>query len=150
MGLIYSKPKLKSLSVGSRIGFVRQLRRISRKELALKIGLGEKNAKRIMSRYERSKKIPKDDKLQKRAEILNINVSMIRPNDFSERSDLYYLMLWAEELCTNFIMRRSYPADSENETQRFFSEHYGQWRKMRKKYMNNEISYEEYWDWKLE
>ncbi len=68
-------------------------------------------------------------------------VKVIRPYDFSEPSDLYYLMLWAEELCPNFIMRRSYSADSENETQCFFSEHYGQWRKMRKKYMNNEISF---------
>jgi len=150
MALIYSKPRLKNLSVGSRIAFVRQFRRMTRHELALKIGLSKKNAKRIMARYERSKKVPKEDKLQKIAEILNINVRLISPYDFSEPSDLFYLMLWAEELCPNFILRKSYSTDPENMTQSYFLEHYDQWRKMRKKYMNNEISYEEYWDWKLE
>jgi len=145
---IYSRPKLKNLSVGSRIAFVRHLRRMTREELALKIGLSDRNAKRIMSRYERSLKTPKPDKLRKIAEVLEINVRMIWPYDFNDPSDLFYLMLWIEELCPDIKLKKPH-YELSNETQRFLAEHMGEWRKMRRRYLKNEIRYEEYWEWKF-
>ena len=150
MKLMYGKPNLKDLSVGSRIAFVRQLRRISRKDLAHRLGLSEENGKRIMSRYERAVRLPADEKLKKIADILDINIRMIEEYDLNDPQDLYYLMLWLEELCPNFTLTRQLIVPPENETQRVLSEKYFQWHEMRRKYRNNEISYDEYWRWKLE
>jgi len=40
------------------------------------------------------------------------------------------------------------PFDS-NDTQRCLAKRCKEWKKMQRKYRNNEISYEEYWDWKM-
>ncbi len=149
MILAYEKPRLKDLTVGSRIVFIRRLRNMTRKELALKIGLSEENAKRIMSRYERSVRLPADDKLKRIAEILNVNIRMISEFDLDDPKDLYYLMLWQEELCPNFTLTRQAAVKPENETQRFISRKYYRWHEMKRKYRNHEITYGEYWDWKL-
>lgn len=149
MNLVYGKPNLKDLTVGSRIAFLRQFRRISRRDLALMIGLSEENAKRIMSRYERAVRLPADDKLKKIADILDVNMRMISEYDLDDPKDLYYLMLWLEELCPNFTLTRQAVVDPENKTQEFLSEKYFQWHEMKRKYRNHEISYEDYWEWKL-
>ncbi len=148
--ITYSRPRLKDLSVGARISFLRQWRRITRQELAIRTGHGEANGKRIMSRYERNVILPEDKKLEKMAEILNINTQLIRPYDLNDPEDLYYIMLWLEELCPNFTVTRQSVADAANATQKYLSERYFRWHEMRKKYRTHEITYDEYWEWKAQ
>ncbi len=147
--LVYAKPILKDLTVGSRIAFLRQMRRVSRRDLALKIGLSEENAKRIMSRYERAKILPENDKLQKISNILDVNIKMLMEYNLEDPEDLYHLMLWIEELCPNFTLTRTEVVEPENKTQEVLSKMYYRWHEMKRKYRNNEITYEEYWEWKL-
>ena len=148
--IVYSKPRLKNLSVGARITFLRQWRGITRLELALKIGLGEENGKRIMSRYERNVILPEDKKLEKMAEVLKVNIRLIRPYDMTDSEDLYYIMLWFEELCPNFTYTMQTTEEAGNETQKYISEHFSEWLTIQKQFRNNEITYDEYWEWKIQ
>ncbi|MCR5324249.1 MAG: helix-turn-helix domain-containing protein [Lachnospiraceae bacterium] len=149
MKIVYGKPYLKNLTVGSRIAFIRQLRKISRAELALQIGLSEKIAKRIMSRYEHSVKIPGKEKLQKIALVLDVNIKLIREYDLNDSQDLYYIMIWLEELYPDFSVSRHMIDHSDNDTQKYLSSKYTEWQEMKKRYEKGQITYEEYWDWKM-
>ena len=92
--------------------------------------------------------MPEDKKLEKIAEILRVNTRLIRPYDLNDSEDLYYIMLWLEELCPNFTVTRQSVADAVNDTQKYLSERYFRWHEMRKKYRTHEITYDEYWEWK--
>lgn len=60
MRLIYTKPKLIDLSQGSRIAFARQFRLITQDYIAGELGLSYDNKRRIMTRYEKGNRCPKD------------------------------------------------------------------------------------------
>lgn len=53
MRLLYTKPKLKDLSQGSRISFARQFRLMSQDEVSDKIGITGECKRRTMTRYEK-------------------------------------------------------------------------------------------------
>ena len=63
MRLMYLKPRLKDLSQGSRIAFVRQFRQITQDEFADKLKLNGERKRRTIARYENGTRIPKDDRL---------------------------------------------------------------------------------------
>ena len=52
MQLMYLKPRLKDLSQGSRIAFVRQFRQLTQDELADKLKLNGERKRRTVARYE--------------------------------------------------------------------------------------------------
>ncbi len=149
MATVYSKPILRSMRVGDRISFIRKLRHLSQPEFARKTGLITSNGRNLICRYERTDRIPKPYKLECFAEVLDINIRMIEPYDFSDPSDIYYVMLWMEELCPNFTLNRHRMDGDMNESQRVLTGRFMSWQYMKKKYENDEISYDEYWNWKL-
>ena len=62
MRLIYTKPKLKDLSQGSRIAFARQFRLVTQDNVSDKLGLAGECKRRTMTRYEKGERNPKDDR----------------------------------------------------------------------------------------
>ena len=70
MRLIYTKPKLKDLSQGSRIAFVRQFRFLTQDDVSDKLGLTGDCKRRTMTRYEKGDRNPKDERL---TDVPNIN-----------------------------------------------------------------------------
>ena len=149
MSTFFVRPFLKDLTVGSRIAFSRRMRGMSRKELALKIGLGEKNGCRIMSRYERSTRIPSKEKLRAIADCLKINIRMISEYDLSNVDDVICILFWIDELCPNYVLS---PPESSymSEIQKYCSDIRSEWLKMKNKLQNEEISYVEYREWKMQ
>lgn len=78
MRLIYTKPKLKDLSQGSRITFVRQFRFLTQDDVSDKLGLTGDCKRRTMTRYERGDRNPKDERLTEIANILNVSFNSIK------------------------------------------------------------------------
>ena len=72
MRLIYTKPKLKDLSQGSRIAFARQFRLMTQDNVSDKLGLTGECKRRTMTRYEKGERNPKDDRTLEIANILMI------------------------------------------------------------------------------
>lgn len=84
MRLLCTKPKLKDMSQGSRIAFVRQFRRLTQDNVSEKLGLTGEAKRRTMARYERGDRTSKNDRLLEIANILNVNVNCIREYDFKK------------------------------------------------------------------
>lgn len=98
MRYVYLKPELKDLSQGSRIAFAREFRYMTQDNVSDKLGLTGECKRRSMARYERDDRVPKEERLQEIANILNINVKCLKEYDFKNEEDMIYILLWMEEL----------------------------------------------------
>ena len=150
MRYVYLKPELKDLSQGSRIAFAREFRYLTQDNVSDKLGLTGECKRRSMARYERGDRVPKEERLQEIANILNINVKCLKEYDFKNEEDMIYILLWMEELYPRMNidlgLSESLPKESDIKLKRFFEE----WNAMKEKRVNLELSYDDYVEWKLQ
>ena len=150
MRYVYLKPELKDLSQGSRIAFAREFRYMTQDNVSDKLGLTGECKRRSMARYERGDRVPKEERLQEIANILNINVKCLKEYDFKNEEDMIYILLWMEELYPRMNidlgLSESLPKESDIKLKRFFEE----WNVMKEKRVNLELSYDDYVEWKLQ
>ncbi|MCR5203126.1 MAG: helix-turn-helix domain-containing protein [Lachnospiraceae bacterium] len=122
---------------------------MTQEQLGIALGLrGEKIRNRIC-RYERDGRIPKGDRLNEIAEILQISEGMLRNYNFIDSSDFVYQMFWVEELIPDFefFLRKKYvPLVDTTET---FASAYRDWRREQIKLEKKLIDRREYVEWKL-
>ncbi|MBO4456238.1 MAG: helix-turn-helix transcriptional regulator [Butyrivibrio sp.] len=149
MTTIYTLPKLKSLRQGARIAFIRQYRQMTLQVFGEKIGMSRKNARTMMTRYEINDRDIKPDRLKKMAQVLNVNIHMIERWNFRDPEQLFYALLWIDELCPNIVIRNCLKGATKNATTEALNKKYDEWRDMRKKYLRKYITYRKYLDWKL-
>lgn len=149
MAVYYSRPKLESLSQKDRLSFIRQVRHLSLKELGMKMGIPSSQSKyRIWRMERRGRDIPPDVR-SKVCEALDINPKMLEKWSFRDPEDLYYMLLWMEELYPDFVLKNISRISPKTDTIKALAERYAEWKVMKKKYADGKITYEEYWDWKL-
>ena len=150
MRYVYLKPELKDLSQGSRIAFVREFRYLTQDNVSDKLGLTGECKRRSMARYERGDRVPKKERLQEIANILNVNVRCLKEYDFRNEEDMIYILLWMEELYPRMNidlgLSESLPKESDIKLKRFFEE----WNAMKEKRVDLELSYDDYVEWKLQ
>ena len=150
MRYVYLKPELKDLSQGSRIAFAREFRYMTQDNVSDKLGLTGECKRRSMAQYERGDRVPKEERLQEIANILNINVKCLKEYDFKNEEDMIYILLWMEELYPRMNidlgLSESLPKESDIKLKRFFEE----WNAMKEKRVDLELSYDDYVEWKLQ
>ncbi len=150
MKYVYLKPELDNLSQGERIAFARQMRRMSQDEVSDKLGLTGESKRRTMARYERGDRIPKEDRLLEIAEILNVNVKCLKELDFRNDEDMIYMLLWLEEMYPRMNIdlgiSEYFPNKRDKKIQKFINE----WKEIRRKRQEHEITYDEYIEWKFQ
>ena len=150
MRYVYLKPELKDLSQGSRIAFAREFRYMTQDNVSDKLGLTGECKRRSMARYERGDRVPKEERLQEIANILNVNVRCLKEYDFRNEEDMIYILLWMEELYPRMNidlgLSESLPKESDIKLKRFFEE----WNAMKEKRVDLELSYDDYVEWKLQ
>ena len=134
---------LKDLSQGSRIAFIRYHRGMTQHEVADMLGVKHDNKRRIMTRYEKGQRNPKEDRTREIAKILNVSYSSIKQYDFKDPTDIFYLFMWMEELYPNFGFKMNLQGEDR------INNAFLIWNNMKIKRNNNEITYEEYIEWKL-
>ncbi len=149
MRLIYSKPKLKDLTQGSRIAFARQFRKMTQDEVSKKLGLEGKSKRVNITRYEKGERNPKEDRIMEIANILKINHKSIEKYDFSNSLDIVYFFFWLEELYPKINVDLELSEQFQNKTDTLADNFIKLWKEMKQKRKNREISYEEYIEWKL-
>ena len=145
----YSNPVLKSLSQGDRIAFIRQVRRMSQQTLGEKIGIKSNRVRNMICRMERKDRAVKPDRLKKIAEVLDVNIKMLERWTFKDPEQLYYMLLWIEELCPGMAFRKDNELCVKNEPHKTLLRKYPEWREMKTRYVKGLIDYDEYLDWKL-
>ena len=138
-----SKPELKDLSQGSRIAYVRYYRGMTQHQVADMLGVQHDNKRRIMTRYEKGDRNPKEKRTREIAKILNVSYSSIKQYDFKDINDIFYILMWMEELYPNFGFRMDLPNNNK------FNNALLEWNNMKVMRNNKSISYEQYLDWKL-
>lgn len=149
MRLIYTKPKLRDLSQGSRIAFVRQFRRMTQDEVADRLGCVGECKRRTMTRYEKTNRSPKEDRLSLIAEILDINTNPIKQYNYRNPIDIIFTLIWLEELIPNFNIDLSNVPNVNDENINIIKEFLEEWNQVRNKRLKREISYENYIEWKF-
>ena len=147
MRYIYLKPQLKDLTKGSRITFIRSFRKLTQDDVSDKLGLTGKNKRRTIARYEMGNRMPKEDRLLEIADILNINIDAIREYNFKNPIDIIYILIWLDELYPNVNMEL--PITNYDRTNEMLGDFIIEWNLMREKRRNRKITYEQYFEWKI-
>ena len=150
MKYIYLKPELENLSQGERIAFVRQVRRMSQDELADKLGFTGESKRRGVTRYERGDRVPKEDRLNEISNILNVNVKCLKEFDFRNDEDMIYMLLWMEEMYPRMDIDLDIPEYFPLKRDKKLGKFMREWKIIREKRYNHEITYDEYIEWKLQ
>ncbi len=115
MDTITPRPKLKDLSQGSRIAFVRHLRRVSQDYVSNKLGLTGECKRRTMTRYEKGNRNPKEERTREIAKILDVDYNSIKKYDLSDPLDVIFILMWIEELYEDFGFRLNLPNKDSDE-----------------------------------
>ena len=150
MKYIYLKPELENLSQGERIAFARQVRRMTQDELADKLGYTGESKRRGVTRYERGDRVPKPERLQEIADILNVNVKCLKEFDFRNDEDMIYMILWMKEMYPRMNIELDIPEMFPLKRDKKLGKFMREWKVIREKRYNHEIAYDEYIEWKLQ
>ncbi|MCD8397709.1 MAG: helix-turn-helix domain-containing protein [Lachnospiraceae bacterium] len=80
------------MSVGSKIRYIRNLRKLTQKELGLKVGFSIATADVRIRQYESEKMVPKADILSKIADALEVDVAALNGVDFQSEKELMHTL----------------------------------------------------------
>ena len=130
---------------GKKLKELRLIRNLTQKELAIKSGISDA----AIRYYELGNRSPTKQQLDKIASALNCDPGAITDHNLYTNIDFYQIIF---DLETNFTLRpyrdesgMSFLMSNSPEFNDFLKE----WDDMRKKHYNNEISDEEFRDWKI-
>lgn len=147
--MYFKKPILKNLSQGARLEYVRRLRHMNQDDVAEYFGFGGTDPHKTFNSYETNYRSPSKERLKEIAELYEVSVNAIKKYDFNNPMDVVYFYMWLEEEFPYYEINfenDSYEKTDYNEiVQCAFSE----WKLMREKRENFEISDDEYLEWKL-
>ena len=149
MNMYFKKPILKNLSQGARLEYVRKLRHMNQDDVAEYFGFGGTDPHKTFNSYETNYRSPSNERLKEIAELYEVSVNAIKKYDFNNPIDVVYFYMWLEEQFPYYEIifdNDSYEKTDYNEiVQCAFRE----WKLMREKRENFEISDDEYLEWKL-
>ncbi|MGN0313579.1 MAG: helix-turn-helix domain-containing protein [Fusicatenibacter sp.] len=81
-------------SFGQRLKLIRRYRRMTQKELGILLGYPEKQADVRIAQYEKNARTPKQETVQKLAEVLNVSPAVFSQTICASREDLLQSMYW--------------------------------------------------------
>ncbi|MCL2249133.1 MAG: helix-turn-helix domain-containing protein [Oscillospiraceae bacterium] len=143
------------MAVGERIRRVRNLRKLTQKELGLAVGFDDKTADVRIAQYETGTRTPKEDLLRKIAEVLDVNFrSLYEPTLYAAEDVMFTLF----ELDEHYNMRifstveedgYSKVVRSINFDSNLLDEFISEWHRRKRELADGTISKAEYLEWKL-
>ena len=167
---------MKSLmTMGGRLTKIRTFRNMTQSELGIACGFNPTNASIRISQYEQNKKFPKDDVIEKLAEVLEISKYHLMDSE-DEGIGFIIQLFWMEESSFSpfhifpmpssethpdddsvFSIEETYGDTYKNKPKDLgiaienpgFDEFTYKWIDMKKKLISKEISRDEYFDWKI-
>ena len=149
MSNYFFRPVLRDLTKGARLKFIREFRYLDEKNVAEELGLGGKDIARTIRDYERNAIKPLPGRLEEFAELYEVSIDAIRDYDLSNPIDLIYIAMWQEELMPYFDINIEDISNNLNEYAKDVVKGLKEWKVMKEKRENMEISIQEYIDWKL-
>ena len=138
------------MNIGEKIKRLRKLRGMTQKELGIALGIPKDTASVRIAQYEGNYRVPKKERIQDIARILEVETRCITIPDEHKEDDISYLLLEMEEMFPRLALKK----DNKGRLLLDFQNHkldtfLGQWNKKRDELENGLITKEEYSNWKL-
>lgn len=145
------------MAVGDRIKRVRNLRKLTQKELGLALGFDENTADVRVAQYESNTRKPKEDLLQKIAEVLDVNYRSLYEPTLYAAEDVMYTLFELDEHYAVHLHEIDDDTDSAytskhmaiNFTSIVLDSFLAEWQQRKKDLADSKISKAEYMEWKL-
>ena len=149
MSNYFFRPVLRDLTKGARLEYIRKFRYLDEKNVAEYFGLGGKDPARTIRNYEHNDVQPSDARLEELADLYEVSIDAIRDYDLSNPIDLIYVEMWMEELIPYYDVDIDNLSNNLNEYAKDLVKGLNEWKVMKEKRENLEISIQDYIDWKL-
>jgi len=145
------------MAIGERIKRIRNIRKLTQKELGLAVGFDENTADVRIAQYESNTRTPKEEMLRKIAEALDVNYNAIYESSLYAVEDIMFTLF---ELDEHYLIRLHEIADNTdpdftekhiavNFHTRLLDEFLTEWQQRKKDLADGVISKAEYMEWKL-
>ena len=141
------------MAIGERIRFIRNLRGMTQKWLGMAVGFPEKTADIRMAQYESGTRTPKADLTNKLAEVVEVASAALDIPNIENYNGVMHTLFALEDIYGLRIDKLSgevcISLDKDNDTE-FLTmlEMFTAWQEQAEKYRNEEISKEEYDNWR--
>ncbi len=149
MSNYFFRPVLRDLTKGARLEYIRKFRYLDEKNVAEYFRLGGKDPARTIRNYEHNDVQPSDARLEELADLYEVSINAIRDYDLSNPIDLIYIAMWMEELMPYYDVGIDNLSNNLNEYAKDLVKGLNEWKVMKEKRENLEISIQDYIDWKL-
>ena len=147
--MYYVKPALKNLSQGARFEYVRKYRHMSADDVAEYFGFGGKDPHKTFNSYENNYREPSEGRLKEIAELYEVSINAIKKYDFTNPIDVVYNLMWLEEEFPYYEIIFDNDGYEKTNYNEIVQNAIREWQQMKVKRENQEISDDEYLEWKL-
>ena len=145
------------MAIGERIKRIRNIRKLTQKELGLAVGFDDNTADVRIAQYESNTRTPKEEMLRKIAEALDVNFYSIYEPTLYAAADVMYTLFELDEhypIRLNEIIDDSDTDFTEKHIAVNFHTHLldrflTEWKQRKKDLADGVISNDEYMEWKL-
>lgn len=145
------------MAVGDRIKRIRNLRGLTLKELGTAVGFDDKSADVRIAQYESGTRTPKEDILQKIANVLDVNYRALYEPSLYAAEDVMYTLF---ELDEHYAMQVHDVVDDSDPQfpskrkavsfgRKLLDDFLEEWQLRKQELANGEITKEEYTEWKI-
>lgn len=143
------KPELENLSQGARLKYIRKLRYLEKDYVADYFELGGERKERTISRYENNSRVPNKERLEELADLYNVSINAIKEYKYDDPIDMIYMFMWLEEQLPYYEINFDNVNIKNNPYNMNILKGITEWKEMKEKRENGEITTVEYIDWKL-
>lgn len=147
--MYFKKPTLNNLSQGARLECVRMIRHMNMDDVADYFGFGGNDPHKTFNSYENNYRHPSKERLKDIAKLYEASINAIKEYDFSNPIDVIYNLMWLEEEFPYYEINFDTDSYEKTEYNEIVQTVINEWKEMRDKRENYEISDEEYLEWKL-
>ncbi len=140
------------MAIGQRIKFFRNLRKFTQKELGVKLNFPENAADVRVAQYESETRIPKEDVIKAFAHHLDVCSSALDVPNIDSYMGLMHTLFALEDMyglkVNNIDGQVCITLDTENDSYLELFKMISAWQKQYQKFVDGEISKEEYDQWR--
>jgi len=143
------------MAIGKRIRFFRTLKNLTQKELGLKLRYPERAADVRVAQYESETRVPKEDTIERLSYIFDVSPLALKVPDIDTYNGLMHTLFVLED--TNYMHITQNEAGqycialdkyTENSKAHSMNEMFRLWHNEYQKFLNGEITKEEYDHWR--
>jgi transcriptional regulator with XRE-family HTH domain len=143
------------VAIGDKIKKIRVKRDMTQRDLGLAIGFNERTADVRMAQYESGTRVPKEAVIAKIAEVLKVNADYLMAPAIDKTEEIIHALIYLDELNQLKMAAEEYTTPEGEELKRiklsltYLDIYLEEWYEKKKALENDEISQDEYYEWKV-